>query len=288
MCVVCTIYSLVSTLIVYDLTVEYIFSDASVFSYFSWILPVTMDLKSNYYSLYIGLCLVILLDNIFNKTNKRYRPIMMIVFCYLFVFMGLLSSRTAFLAVVVFSIFYLIRFILKNEFKVSKLLIVGGILVGLIILSLQLPFMHSKVFNFLESGTESDPRHMLFQCGWQIFSDHFLFGAGIFDVEELAFDCYRSFNNTQAIEEKYNFHNVFLQWGASTGIIGLIIYITLIVLLLIRAVKIGKMIPMGFVFLFFLASLTESLLTRNKGLIFFTTFATVLLIHKPYDEDTAR
>jgi hypothetical protein len=289
LCLLCTIYSLISTLIVYDLTVDYILSDATVFSYFSWILPNTLELKSNYYSLYIGLCLVILLDNIFNNSAyKKYRPVLWAVFSFLFIFMGLLSSRTAFIAVALLIVLYLFKFFLENRFKIVKLLVVAGILLSLLILSLQLPFMHSKVFNFLEAGTESDPRYIVFQCGWKIFKENFLFGAGVFDVEELALNCYRAFGDTHAVEEKYNLHNVFLQWGASTGIVGVVVYSILIVVLFIRALKADQMIPLGFIFLFFLASLTESLLTRNKGLIFFTTFSTVFFIRKPNEEDTPR
>lgn len=269
------------------MSLEEILTKRATLSYYSWLLPETLHLKSNYYSLYIGFCLVILLENILLTSNRNHRIILMLPFCFLFLFLGLLSSRMSFLAVAIFLTVWLCKFVFERKFRAKSLLIIGSTVVFLIILTLQFPFLHSKISGILEQGTQSDPRYMLFQCGWQIFTDNFFFGAGISDVEELAIICYESVNNTIAIDEQYNFHNVFLQWAASTGMAGLLVFTILLVLLFVRAIKMNKMVPLGFIFLFFMASLTESLLTRNKGLIFFTTFSTLFFIRQSNEEDTS-
>ena len=285
-CSLCVVYSLITTFIAYDLTLQDVLTDETMLSYYSWVLPETLNLKSNYYSLYIGFCLVIISENIFDKKKPTRQIILALLFCFLFAFLGLLSSRTSFLAVALLFIFYLLKLIFQSKFKFSRI-VFGLVLIGLVALSLQMPFLRSKIFGILEYGTQSDQRYILFQCGWRVFSENFFFGAGIFDVEELAINCYKTFNAKEAIENQYNFHNVFLQLGASTGVFGLLVFIVLLVIIIIKAIKTKRLTHIGFVVLFFLACLTESLLTRSKGMIFFTTFSTLLFIQKPHEENTS-
>ncbi len=286
-CFVCAVYSLISTSIVYEMSPRDLIV-AENFRYFSWVLPETLSLKSNYYSLYVGFSLLILLENIFKTPKGVYRVVLITLFCFLFGFLGLLSSRTSFFAVVLLLIFYLSKLVLQRKFRIRKLVAMAGGLIALVILALQSPFLQAKIGTVLYGGTQSDPRYILFQCGWEIFKENFWFGVGVADVEMRALECYKIFNDTEAIENQYNFHNVFLQFGASTGIFGLLCFIALIVTLFLKAIRYKTIVHIGFIFLFFLACMTESLLTRNKGILFFATFSTLLFIHRPYEEDTSR
>lgn len=286
-CSLCAVYSLISTFVVYELSPKDLVIKDNL-SYYSWALPTTLKLRSNYYSLFIGFCLVIVAEKILQKSRRVYQILFLLLFCFLFVFLGLLSSRTSFFAVVFLFIFYLSKLIFQNKFRVGKPLIVGIALITLIIVSLQFPFLQSKIGGVLYGGTESDPRYILFKCGWKIFSENFLFGVGICDIRDVALKCYGAFDDVEAIQNQYNFHNVFLQLGASTGILGLAVFIALLVALFLQAIKTNRMVHIGFIFLFTLACMTESLLSRHKGLIFFTTFATLLFIQKPHEENPAR
>ena len=286
-CAICAAYSLISTLIVYDLSITD-FYVPEYLSYFSWVLPETLNLKSNYYSLFVGFCLIIIAEKLLQKPPRRRQILLLLLFCFLFIFLGLLSSRTAFLAVVLLFILYLSGMIFQNKFPFRSALIIGGGLLTLIVAALQFPFLQSKIIQVLNGGLEGDPRYTLFQCGWKLFFENFLFGVGICDVKEIALACYGTFNDTEAIENKYNFHNVFLQVGVSTGIFGLIVFVALLVKLFLHAIKINRITHVGFIFLFTLCCLTESLLTRNKGLIFFTTFASLLFILKPHEKNPSR
>jgi O-antigen ligase len=286
-CFVCSIYSLISTFIVYEMSPRDLMI-AENFRYFSWVLPETLGLKSNYYSLYVGFSLIILAESIFRIPKRVYRVVLAMVFCFLFAFLGILSSRTSFLAVVLLLIFYVTRLIFQRAFRKRKLAAIAVTLIVLVVLALQSPFLQSRIGTILYGGTESDPRYILFQCGWKIFAENFWFGVGVADVEPLAMECYKTFNDTEAIENQYNFHNVFLQLGSSTGIFGLLCFVALIVTLFLKAIRINTITHIGFIFLFSLACITESLLTRNKGVIFFATFSTLLFIHRSYEEDTSR
>jgi O-antigen ligase len=286
-CFACAIYSLISTFIVYDMTPGDLVI-AENFRYFSWVLPETLTLKSNYYSLYVGFSVIILVENIFKTPKRAVKVVLAIVFCFQFAFLGLLSSRTSFIAVVLLLIFSLSKLIFQRTFRIRKLAAITVTLIVLVLLALQSPFLQAKIGTILSGGTQSDPRYVLFQCGWEIFAENFWFGVGVADVEPSAMECYKIFDDTEAIEKQYNFHNVLLQFGASTGIFGLICFLALIVTLFLKALRSNTMIHIGFVFLFFLACMTESLITRNKGVFYFATFSTLLFIHRSYEEDTSR
>ncbi len=286
-CTVCAIYSLISTLIVYDLSLTD-FAIPENLSYFSWVLPETLNLKSNYYSLFVGFCLIIISEKLFRKSQRHHKILFILLFCFLFMFLALLSSRTSFFAVVIVFVFYLLTMFFQNKFRVGKSLVIVAGLVFLVVAALQVPFLHSKIIQVLEGGTKGDPRYILFQCGWRLFSENFLFGVGICDVKEIALRCYDTFNDGEAIENKYNFHNAFLQIAVSTGILGLVAFTALLANLFVQAIKAKRITHVGFIFLFTLGCITESLLTRNKGLIFFSTFASLLFILKPYEKNPSR
>jgi O-antigen ligase len=286
-CTLCAIYSLISTFFAYDLSLWGL-GDDEYFSYYSWVLPETLNLKSNYYSLYVAFCLVITAENFFKSSKRSYQVLLIILFCFLFVFLGLLSSRTSFFAVILFFGCYLAKLMLQRKLGVKKTLVIGIIFFSLVLIAIQVPFLQAKIFGIINSGTQSDPRYVLFQCGWETFSQHFIFGAGIADVESLAKECYERFNDITAIENLYNFHNAFIEIGASTGIVGLLVLIALLIVLFQQGFKSNRMIHLGFVFLFSLGCMTESLLSRNKGIIFFTTFSTLLFILRPDEENTSR
>jgi hypothetical protein len=61
-----------------------------------------------------------------------------------------------------------------------------------------------------------------------------------------------------------------------------LILIALLVNIFLHAIRINRMTHVGFIFLFILGCLTESLLTRTNGLIFFSTFAGFLYVIIPY------
>lgn len=286
-CVVCAVYTLISTFLVYDLSLLEVLKSREYFGYYTWVLPETLELKSNYYSLYVGFALIILADNMFERHDRSYRVLTTSTFIFLFIFFGLLSSRTSFIAVVLILIFYVLQLAFNKNRNTKRVFVVGVVLAMLISASLQFPFLKSKFTGVIVNGAEVDPRYLLFQCGWGIFSENFLWGVGILDAKELAIQCHAKLNHIKAVEDRYNFHNVFLELGAATGILGVLAFTVLMVLLFWRAIKINRLKYLGFVFLFFLACMTESILSRNKGIIFFSTFTTLLFIQKPYEENTS-
>ena len=162
-CTVCAIYSLISTLIVYQLSIKD-FVLPEYLSYFSWVLPETLNLKSNYYSLFVGFSLIIVAEKLFQKSERRIQIFLLILFCFLFIFLGLLSSRTSFIAVVLLLTFYLCKMIFEKKFQIKRALVIGAGLMCLVIVASQSPFLQSKIIQVLNErfGTEFNEEDRLF------------------------------------------------------------------------------------------------------------------------------
>ncbi|MDG2085909.1 MAG: O-antigen ligase family protein, partial [Flavobacteriales bacterium] len=79
-------------------------------------------------------------------------------------------------------------------------------------------------------------------------------------------------------KKKYNFHNQYLQTFATVGCFGLIILIYLLSHLFIVSIIKQDYIVAAFLFLIALSFLTESMLERQAGVVFFTFFYLLLVM----------
>ena len=77
------------------------------------------------------------------------------------------------------------------------------------------------------------------------------------------------------IEFKFNAHNQYMQTMLGHGIPGLFCLLAIILLQLFEAFKRSDLLYLSFVLLFSMAGLTESMLNRNKGIMFFLVFSFV-------------
>jgi hypothetical protein len=86
--------------------------------------------------------------------------------------------------------------------------------------------------------------------------------------------------------ENYNIHNQFVQIFVELGLVGLLIYTTLHLQLLILALKQKNYLLLFLIFGLIIFQLTESIIERNKGIVFFTFFLTMLTsLTTPLHED---
>mgnify|MGYP000147367369 CR=1 FL=1 len=76
--------------------------------------------------------------------------------------------------------------------------------------------------------------------------------------------------------ENYNIHNQFVQVLAELGIIGLILYITIHLSLFLSALKEKNFLLVALLVGFTIFQMTESIIERNKGIVFFVFFLILL------------
>jgi O-antigen ligase len=102
---------------------------------------------------------------------------------------------------------------------------IGGVVLVGAALCIYPSAIQTKILNLLELHVDhsSMMRWHLWQAYWEIFKDHPLFGAGIFQGDFLVPAAYEKLGIVEPFVS--HSHNVYLGWLANTGIFGLGIYL---------------------------------------------------------------
>lgn len=122
---------------------------------------------------------------------------------------------------------------------------------------------------FKEKGDTSRPHN------WKsvalVVKDNPIFGVGSDGgLEELQKS--RS-EKSESYRNKHNAHNQFLETLLRHGCIGLILYFSSLLIIISNAVKTKNILYCSFIFVFTIASLTESYLVRQIGICFFVFYS---------------
>ena len=102
--------------------------------------------------------------------------------------------------------------------------------------------------------------------------NHWLWGVGTGDVQDHLTNCYKDKNKYLYEHREFNAHNEYLQTFVRNGIFGLLSLLGIILLLSKAGLQHKSYVYLGFLIFFLISNLTESMLSRQAGVIFFTCF----------------
>lgn len=221
-------------------------------------------------------------------------------------FLGLFFISLVFIAVrMQFIVFAVLNLAVLNFFytKVSwakKLLWTLGILVLMFSLTIALPGSRSRLkdtvneiisFEEMVNDKQTNARKFLWREGFQVCINNFWLGTGTGEADRALNQRLEPINarfwdgtsHYYLRDKNYNFHNAYLQHWATHGIIGLIIFLLMFIIPWFYK---GATIE-GNIFLLVcaLSFLTESMMQRQAGVLFFSFFFTVFFIMKPSKPD---
>ncbi len=254
-------------------------SDSSVWEYFSYItIGDWIDMHPAYFSMYIIFCMAILAQKMFDEMRMNYLSLAMLGAFTLFI--GLLSSRMAIVSYALV-LLYLTIFNLseKKDFKITVVPVVFIFLLsGLIWIN---PVSRFRILQEpLHTSYRVDPsathwnsvsyRLLEWSASLNELKNSWLTGVGTGDGQA-ALQRYYSRYGPGVMILNYNAHNQYLQTTLELGLGGLF----LLVLCIYRPVfTLAQRYPVhiAFVLLFGLMCITESVLARQKGIVFFAMF----------------
>jgi O-antigen ligase len=249
--------------------------------YFSYIqLLRWADLHPAYFSMYLVLSLAILL---IEKTNSKNHAILHFTIGTLIAgFVAMLASRASIIALILSMVFLIVR---KRDLPVLQ------IATAVVVVVLALWFNPVARFRVVEepltttykadsSVTQWNSvsyRLLEWQGSLSIISSHFLFGVGTSGWKSAMHNFYANFNSS-TIGVTYNSHNQFLQTWMENGFFALVALAFCIFGPLFQF----KADPthIAFILIFSIMCMTESILDRQKGIIFFTLFQSMFLASK--------
>ena len=217
---------------------------------------------------------------------------------FLFSFLLILGNRNTLIAAFLLLIFYCLKLLKKLAFRIIA---IGSFFLLLVIAININPFLNRQ-WNELSDFSGKDSiqldrdlslgrswggwqlRVAIWKCSWDVFNKNPLFGVGTGDVKKSLQDAYENRKFYFASRyNKYNTHNQYLQESVSNGLLGLVVFLScLIVPLFCNMHPDDKEFYSLFLFCFAFVCLTDTPLELNKGIILYAFF-NALIFFKSYN-----
>jgi O-antigen ligase len=239
-----------------------------------------------YFSIYLGLSVLIILNelkekiSLFSSLQKTFT--IFILFCF-FIMIVALGSRTVTVALVAIIFGNMIVYAFSQ--KSYKILIVSAIVplifMGFVLINpvVKTRFIDIKATSYNNSNYGGlFARTKIWEPGMELIKENLWLGVGTGDDQTELDKKFIKYNYWEGVQA-FNMHNQFLQTALNYGIVGLLLLLIVLFLQLKNAVWKRDLLYFSFLMLFICACLTESMLSRSKGIIFFLIFS--FIFYKP-------
>ncbi len=243
------------------------------------------DVHGTYLSIWIGFGVLVLFSRmLFNFDFKKIVTYLALI-AYFIYWQITIGARMPLIITMLLSFIYII---FQFNFK-SKIVVISALLGASILF---LTFSKSniverveRVFSFEHAFPEGDYsykfkdissediRKGIFLCSWTLTKEEPWLGYGIGDVQTYMDNCYRERINSNVYQRfHYNTHNQYFQVVLSAGIIALLLFVISLLFPLFTAFKQRDFLWFGFTLLNIACFLTENVLNRHDGVIFYSLF----------------
>ena len=247
------------------------------------VLGDTIDLHTTYYSLYILIAIVIVLENFKRFLNLYEKFLYLLLIGYFSFFVLHLSSRMCIILLYIVILFNIIRFFsAKRQFfkgiAVTIIFHMALFMMASGISATKYRFQHILGFTYYTGYMVNDGEHKLNL--WKAALDankNFLIGNGVGDIQNSLNRAYAKNNLQKPLKENYNSHNQYIEVYVGMGITGLIVFLYLLGYYLFFFIKHKNSIGIQFMIIISLISLTECIWNRHNGLVFICFMLGLLL-----------
>lgn len=270
----------------------FFYQDSSYFFYMN--LTSILDSHAIYFSMYVCFSIFILLSflkNNFLVLKRHQKFFLFLIIFYFFCFIILLSARM----VLVFLFFSLAiggtYFSYKKRGLIAWFIILTLSSTAVVVIANRSVFLRERVTKLFESDFSASPdkgnangltiRLVKWQCSFEGIKDHLLLGTGTGDSQDYLNKCYERKNFWgQYPAYHFNSHNQYLETALTLGLAGLTFLLSCMIMPLVFAIRKKQILFISFLLLFAFNSLTESLLERQQGIVFFTFFISLFSFNR--------
>lgn len=220
-----------------------------------------------------------------NQTTKKYILYCLVLIILLISIMLFAARMALFSLLISICIFILLKW---NSSFYKKTILIGALFsCGLLITRVE-PFksrindIYSSEYILPHEGQtpeEVNIRYGIYHCVKQITDKHWLTGVGATNVQKELNNCYSQYTYKGEDDYKhidYNSHNQYFDILLKYGIFGLVLFIISI----LWGIRSNNYYYLGFIILFTLSLITENMLSRQVGIVFFTLFNSIFFINK--------
>lgn len=289
-CILASVYCVINAVINYLET-----NEQSVFFYTSF----SALLHTTYFSIYLNLALLFLIEEAihqwknFNILNKIWEAA---AISFLIVMIILLSARMAIAVCLITVLIYCISQVIKFQ-KGALILIISFAVMALI--NYRITHLYNRYTQVEEAARnynnspEADEsplsaqtynsttaRAEFWKNAIEVIKQNRLLGVGTGDIKEELVKQYEQSNFQYGVENRFNPHNQYLHTGVILGITGIILLLCCLLLPLRLAVQQRNWLQACFLLIIILNAITESILERQNGIIFYAFFNVLLYMQR--------
>lgn len=245
------------------------------------VLADRINIHPTYLSMYALFSIAITYElTIWNKTFTLKTILGYITIIYLSVLTLHLASRVALIPLFIIIIFILVNSIRQFKFYslfiIIPLLLCGTFLFNLDTFAMTDRYGHSihSPFEKPDPGTNDD-RSVAWYSSIQLIKQNFLVGVGTGDATSELNALYRELGIERLADQNLNSHNQFLDAIVRNGILG-ILALVLIYFYGVYDTRFNNRLYLLFIIIIAITSMTENILDRQKGAVFFAVFNVLL------------
>jgi len=258
----------------------------------------SQHIHPSYLSFYIIICLIITFYWEYKKFINFPKWFLILFSVISIVSILLLSSLSANL----FLFFSILAIIIYFLYKKLKPFVASTIVILLIVISFGvIKFGHFRAINFSETYNNTvtflnnpreyinsekyikkanEKRLILWTLSWQKIKENPM-GYGVGSAGDVYKDVYTQYGLTSLINPLLDSHNQYLRIALEMGVIGIIAYLGIICVYIVKAFKQKKYLLLYVMICFLYFGMWESFLQRQSGVIFFTYMITFLFLYEP-------
>ena len=252
---------------------------------------------SSYMAMYASFGLLIVYSVLFNKKEKSKLNQLKLggILFVLTASIILSASKTGLISMLLINGIAFFYWIIKSE-KYIK----GGLFFVLVLTSLFVSYNSSSILKnrvnelIAVASTEDSSTHSsttarveIWKVSIGLIKEKPLFGYGTGDVKEVLIEAYNNKGLVNFAEKKLNTHNQFFQTSIAIGIVGAACLFLMLLIPFILSYKNRKnqYLYSFFILLIFVNLLTESMLERQAGIVFYCFFNSLFFVAYFGDSD---
>lgn len=248
----------------------------------------------HYHGMYVSFAIILTIRELrFNEATFVGRILYSFGLLILLLFLGMLSVRIQFIALPLALMAYAA---MAMPWK-KVLLWFGAILLAVVFM---VNFLDGPQRRFQETldelasidgivnNKQTNHRIFIWKYGWEVISENVWLGTGTgstdvtlkpkFEKSTAVF--WNGYQPYRLDEFDYNYHNQFLQTLGNQGIIGLGLLLTIFIAAFSHAIKTKDATGIAFLVLLIISFMTESMLLRQAGALFFSFFMSIIFINR--------
>lgn len=270
----------------------YLVNDPSYFFYSS----LSVFLHPSYLAMYLNFALWLLFYLIVERVIRFSLGYLLLVLLFVSVII-LLSSKAGIVSLFISACLLLFYLINKGFRKWAALIILSLVTVVAIVYffvpSVAERFHVVKTLFTEKQSSQFDSnvgRQQVWQSSMRVIRENYLFGTGNGDVKDALLKQYETYGYKEVLSRKLNTHNQFLQTLTGLGILGLLVFLTSLILSVFYALKERYTPYIGFLILVLFNFLFESMLETQAGTVFyafFNAFLFYMVMEKRYLKSTS-